>query len=62
MRTIFLGATADFDYDAFASIVFEDEAAFQAFPARLRDTNIAKVLAEDEDKFLCRQRIGCRCC
>ena len=54
---VFLGTTADFDYDAFASIIFADEAAFHAFYARLRDPDIAKVLGEDEDKFLCRQKL-----
>lgn len=55
--TIFLGSTDDFDYDAFASIVFADEAAFNVFYTRLRDPDIAKVLGDDEDKFLWRQKL-----
>ena len=54
--TVFLGDTDDFDYDAFASVVFADEAAFHAFNARLRDADVAKVVGEDEEKFLCRQK------
>ncbi|KAL2045990.1 hypothetical protein ABVK25_011879 [Lepraria finkii] len=55
--TIFLNSTDDFDYDAFASIVFADEAAFDMFYTRLRDPDIAKVLGDDEDKFLWRQKL-----
>lgn len=55
--TIFLGSTDDFDYDAFASVVFADEAAFNVFVTRLRDPDIAKVVEDDEDKFLWRQKM-----
>ena len=54
---IFFGNTADFDYDTCASIVFEDELAFDAFYARLKEPDVAKVLGEDEDKFLWRQKL-----
>ena len=55
--SIFLGNTADFDYDACASIVSKDEVAFDAFYARFKEPDIAKVLGEDEDKFLWRQKL-----
>ena len=55
--TIFIGDAQDFDYDAFASIVFADEAAFEAFYARLREADVAKALREDEDRFLRRQKL-----
>lgn len=54
--TIFIGDTKDFDYDAYASLVFEDEAAFHAFYARLTDPDVAKTVAEDEERFLWRQK------
>lgn len=54
--TIFIGNTHDFDYDAFASLVFKDATAFEAFYARLTDPDVAKVVAEDEEKFLWRQK------
>lgn len=54
--TIFIGDTNDFDYDAYASLIFKDEAAFHAFFARLTDPEVAKVVAEDEEKFLWRQK------
>ena len=57
MPTIFLGNSQDFDYDAFASIIYVNEAAFKAFYVRLREVDVAKVLGDDEDKFLWRQRL-----
>ena len=57
MPTIFLGTTGDFDYDAFASIIFTDEAAFNAFNARLQEPDVDKVLEEDHDNFLWKQKL-----
>ncbi|KAL8735760.1 MAG: hypothetical protein Q9166_000623 [cf. Caloplaca sp. 2 TL-2023] len=54
---IFAGSVDALDYDAFASIVFEDEEAFGEFHARLKDPEVAKVLREDEEKFQLRQRL-----
>ena len=55
--SIFFGSTADFDYDACASIVFKDEVAFDAFYALLKEPEVAKILGEDEEKFLWRQKL-----
>ena len=54
--TVFLGSAADFDYDAFASIVFADEKAFDAFHARMRDPAVEKICGEDEENFLWREK------
>ncbi len=50
--SVFIGNTDDFDYDVFASVIFEDEAAFDKFFARLSYPDVAKVVGEDEDRFL----------
>ena len=55
--TVFLGNTDDFDYDAFASIVFADEAAFNTFYALLRDAHVGKLVAEDQKKFLWEEKM-----
>lgn len=55
--TVFLGKAGDVDYDAFASIVFADEAAFHIFYDRLREPAVAEALKEDEEKFLWRERL-----
>ncbi|KAI1277405.1 EthD domain-containing protein [Xylaria sp. FL0933] len=50
---VLMGTQAEFDYDAFAELTFEDEAAFRAFFALTQQhpENAAKIAA-DEELFL----------
>ncbi|MCJ1223518.1 hypothetical protein MMC12_000160 [Toensbergia leucococca] len=50
--TILVGAQADFEYDAISELVFEDEAAFQAFFASIGQVETAEKIAKDEKIFI----------
>lgn len=50
--TVLMGSQADFEYDAFVEMTFEDEKAFQTFVNILRQPENAKWIAEDEERFL----------
>ena len=54
--TVLVGSQADFEYDAFAEVVFDDQAAFQAFFARVSEAGPAERIAKDEDMFLDRAK------
>ena len=54
---IFLGKADDFDFDAFASIVFDHEEAFNQFHARLMDPDVAARIRADEEKFLQHEKL-----
>jgi EthD domain len=45
--TVLVGAQAGFDYDAFAELVFQDDAAFQAFFACVGQAEAAEKIAKD---------------
>ncbi|KAI1262261.1 EthD domain-containing protein [Xylariaceae sp. FL1019] len=55
--TVVIGTQEEFDYDAFAELSFEDEAAFQTFFALTQQPDNAAQIAEDEQKFLDRARM-----
>ncbi|KKA19511.1 Uncharacterized protein T310_6518 [Rasamsonia emersonii CBS 393.64] len=55
--TVFVGSQADFDYDAVVELTFADEAAFQAFHAKLTSPEVAKELGEDEERFINRAKL-----
>ncbi|KAI0817134.1 EthD domain-containing protein [Xylaria sp. FL0064] len=55
--TVLIGTQEEFDYDAFAELTFEDEAAFQAFFALTQQPEIAEKIAADEELFLDRARM-----
>ncbi|GAP91123.1 putative dimeric alpha-beta barrel [Rosellinia necatrix] len=55
--TVLIGAQEEFDYDAFAELAFEDEAAFQAFFALTQQPENAERIAADEELFLDRARM-----
>lgn len=55
--TVLVGSQADFGYDAIAELIFDNEAAFQAFFARVTEPKAAEKIAQDEDKFLDRARM-----
>lgn len=50
---VLAGTQADFDYDATAELIFEDEAAFGAFFASVSKDEVV----EDEKKFLDRDKM-----
>lgn len=52
-----VGTQADFDYDVIAELVFDDEAAFRAFFARVSEREVAERIAGDEERFLERGRL-----
>lgn len=54
---IYVGTPSDFDYDVYCELVFEDAAAFQAFHARMQAPEVAGKIAEDEQKFINRQKL-----
>lgn len=54
---VLVGTPADFEYDAFAELVFDDETAFQAFFACVSQVEAAGRIAEDEEKFLDRAKM-----
>lgn len=45
--TVLVGAQADFGYDAFAELVLQDDAAFQAFFACVGQAEAAEKIAKD---------------
>lgn len=53
---VLVGTPADFDYDAFAEVIFDDEATFQTFFACVSKAEAAERIAKDEDMFLDRAR------
>jgi uncharacterized protein (TIGR02118 family) len=55
--TVLVGTQADFEYDAIAELIFDDEGAFQAFFACVSEAKAAEKIAQDEDKFLDRTKM-----
>jgi EthD domain len=55
--TVLIGEQADFQHDAIAELVFDDEAAFHAFSARISESEVAERIARDEDLFLDRAKM-----
>jgi hypothetical protein len=55
--TVLAGSQEDFAYDGVAEIVFEDEAAFQTFMGTVSAPEAAAALAEDEEKFIVREKL-----
>lgn len=54
-----LSRTADFEFgfDATAELTFADQAALQAFRARLSCPEVASQIAADEETFLDREKL-----
>ncbi|KAB8225791.1 EthD domain-containing protein [Aspergillus novoparasiticus] len=50
--TVLVGQQTDFDFDAYAELTFADQAAFQAFSAKLTAPDVAAQIAADEEKWL----------
>ncbi|KAJ5807925.1 hypothetical protein N7474_009194 [Penicillium riverlandense] len=49
---VFLGDQAQFDFDAIADVSFEDQNHFEAFRAKVEAPEAAKIIGEDEKRFL----------
>ncbi|KAJ5601187.1 hypothetical protein N7510_010721 [Penicillium lagena] len=54
---VFLGEQAQFDFDAIADVSFEDQKHFEAFRVKFEEPEAAKILEEDEERFLDRKKI-----
>ena len=54
---ILVGEAEDFDYDAFAQVVFKSQADFGAFFAYMQSPDIAAKVHENEERFILRQKI-----
>ncbi|KAJ6007533.1 hypothetical protein N7540_011509 [Penicillium herquei] len=52
-----LGQQTDFDFDAYAELTFLDQAAFQAFSAKVYTPEAAARIAADEEKFLDKSKL-----
>ncbi|KAL2218182.1 EthD domain-containing protein [Thermoascus aurantiacus ATCC 26904] len=52
------GRQEDFPFDAVAELTFDNEAGWQRFVAKAREPEAARLLAEDEERFLDRGRLG----
>jgi EthD domain len=55
--TVLIGEQADFEYDAIVELVFDNEAAFHAFSARISESEAAERIARDENLFLDRAKM-----
>ncbi|GAB1200349.1 hypothetical protein APSETT444_009719 [Aspergillus pseudonomiae] len=55
--TVLLGQQTDFDFDAYAELTFADQAAFQAFGAKVYAPDAAAQIAADEEKFLDKSKL-----
>ncbi|KAJ5716803.1 hypothetical protein N7488_002449 [Penicillium malachiteum] len=55
---ILAGKQSDFDFDAYAELTFADQAAFQAFSAKIRAPEAAAQIAADEERFLDKSKLG----
>ena len=56
--TVIAGQQADFDFDAYAELTFADQAAFQAFGAKVYAPEAAAQIAADEEKFLDKSKLS----
>ena len=55
--TVLVGTQADFEYDAIAELVFDDETGFLTFSAKMAEKEAAEQIAKDEEAFLDRARM-----
>ncbi|KAJ5176256.1 uncharacterized protein N7482_002133 [Penicillium canariense] len=56
--TVIVGQQSDFEFDAYAELTFADQAAFQAFGAKVYAPDAAAQIAADEEKFLDKSKLG----
>lgn len=55
--TVLAGVQSDFEYDAIAELVFDDESAFQTFFGVVSQPGAADKIAKDEEMFLDRLKM-----
>ena len=55
--TVILGSQADFDYDALAELVFDDESQWHVFFEAMSREEVRKELAKDEELFVDREKM-----
>ena len=55
--TVLVGTQQDFQYDAFAELIFEDAVKFQTFMGIVSQGEAKEALARDEEMFLDRARL-----
>ncbi|OGM44708.1 hypothetical protein ABOM_007352 [Aspergillus bombycis] len=56
--TVLVGQQTDFDFDAYGELTFTDQAAFQAFGAKVYAPEAAAQIAADEEKFLDKSKLA----
>ncbi|KAF7623856.1 hypothetical protein AFLA_007576 [Aspergillus flavus NRRL3357] len=56
--TVLVGQQTDFGFDAYAELTFVDQAAFQAFGAKLYAPDAAAQIAADEEKWLDKSKLA----
>ncbi|PYH90411.1 hypothetical protein BO71DRAFT_402234 [Aspergillus ellipticus CBS 707.79] len=56
--TVFVGQQSNFDFDATAELTFADQAALQAFMAKVSAPDAAAQIAADEEGFLDRSELS----
>ncbi|KAJ6078198.1 uncharacterized protein N7446_001134 [Penicillium canescens] len=59
--TVIVGQQSDIEFDAYAEPNLGDQAAFQAFSAKVYVPDAAFQIAADEEKFLDKSRLGSSC-
>ena len=55
--TVLVGTQEDFAYDSYAELTWEDVETFQKFFAAVSEPEVAKRIAEDEERFLDRGKM-----
>jgi hypothetical protein len=55
---VIVGQQSNFDFDAYTELTFADQAAFQAFSAKVCAPDAASQAASDEEKVLDKSRLG----
>ncbi|EED13837.1 conserved hypothetical protein [Talaromyces stipitatus ATCC 10500] len=56
--TVLAGQQADFDFDAYAELIFASQESFQKFVAKVQAPEAAAQIAADEEKFLERSKLS----
>ena len=55
--SVLVGTQSDFEYEAIAKAIFDNEAGFQAFMGMMSQPDAAARIAEDEEKLLDRSKM-----
>ena len=52
-----MGSQTDFEYDVIGELTFENEDAWNAFYAKVGEKEVKEKIAEDEERFLDREKL-----